>query len=210
MRYLNLAINERSGEVTVYAPCTLSKAWDNGRIVNASITETPATAAGRSLLHHNEAATCRKCSLRRVQLNDFFILRSGSGEACRFALWIDVEGAMSTPAQGAEAVAHAVSLSLLSSKVTPSGESKGLLNAPSSKRWSAAGSMYASRSATRSVKRSVHTIGPARFSPTLTLAYSLSGTFPVLIPMLPIDLSLKKALIEQLRGVGLPKHHHNG
>ena len=103
VRYLNLAINERSGEVTVYAPCTLSKAWDNGRIVNASITE-PSDTGKTSLLHRNEAATYREFTVASRSLDDFFATKVRDSRACRFALWIDVEGAAELVLLGAETV----------------------------------------------------------------------------------------------------------
>ena len=103
VHYLNLAISERSGEVTVYAPCKLSKAWDNGSIVNASITE-PSDTGKTSLLHRNEAATYREFSVAARSLDDFFATKLRDLRACRFALWIDVEGAAELVLLGAETV----------------------------------------------------------------------------------------------------------
>jgi FkbM family methyltransferase len=103
VHYLNLAINERSGEVTVYAPCTLAKAWDNGSIVNASITEPPDTGK-TSLLHRNEAATYREFTVASRSLDDFFATKVRDLRDCRFALWIDVEGAAELVLLGAEMV----------------------------------------------------------------------------------------------------------
>jgi FkbM family methyltransferase len=103
VHYLNLAINERSGEATVYAPCTLSKAWDNGNIVDASITE-PADTGKASLLHRSEAATYREFTVASRSLDDFFATKVRDFRACRFALWIDVEGATELVLLGAETV----------------------------------------------------------------------------------------------------------
>jgi FkbM family methyltransferase len=103
VQYLNLAINERSGEVTVYAPCTLSKAWDNGRIVDASITE-PADTGKTSLLQRDEAATYREFTVASHSLDDFFAGKIEDSPGCRFALWIDVEGAAEIVLRGAERV----------------------------------------------------------------------------------------------------------
>ena len=103
VQYLNLAINERSGEATVYAPCTLSKAWDNGSIVNASITE-PGDTGKTSLLRRNEAATYREFTVASGSLDEFFATKVRDFPACRFALWIDVEGVAELVLLGAETV----------------------------------------------------------------------------------------------------------
>ena len=103
VHYLNLAITERSGEVTVYAPRTLSKAWHNGSIVNASITE-PGDTGKTSLLRRNEAATYREFTVASHSLDEFFTSKIRDFPACRFALWIDVEGAAALVLLGAETI----------------------------------------------------------------------------------------------------------
>ena len=103
VHYLNLAISERSGEVTAYAPRTLSKIWDNGSILDASITE-PCATGKTSLLRRNESATYREFTVASCSLDEFFASKIRESPDCRFALWIDVEGATTLVLAGAETV----------------------------------------------------------------------------------------------------------
>jgi|GEM_PF-285641 len=106
LHYLNFAISDHSGETTVYAPCTLSKAWQDGRLLDASVTE-PAETGKTSLLQRNETATYREFTVASRSLDEFFAAKIRDFPAGRFALWIDVEGAANLVLLGAETVLKA-------------------------------------------------------------------------------------------------------
>lgn len=98
---LNLALSDRSGEATVYAPRTLSTMWVAGDLVEASIAEPPDTGK-TSLLRRNEVATYTEFRVPAKTLDDFFSTAERPIAKSRFALWIDVEGAAALVLAGAE------------------------------------------------------------------------------------------------------------
>ncbi|CAN5660382.1 hypothetical protein BH20VER1_BH20VER1_30730 [soil metagenome] len=93
----HLAINDRSGETTVFAPRTLAKAWAGPGDVVDAVTEEPIDTGKTSLLRRNENATYAEFRVPAQSLDDFF--RGESDRRC--ALWIDVEGAASAVLSGA-------------------------------------------------------------------------------------------------------------
>jgi FkbM family methyltransferase len=100
--YRNLAITDRVGDVTVFAPRTLSRAYINGSVVDMPVTEPNATGK-TSLLRRNESATYRDFSVPGTTLDDFFT-KLGKRDGERFALWIDAEGAADKVLSGAAGV----------------------------------------------------------------------------------------------------------
>ncbi len=93
------AIGAGRGEVTVFAPRTLSKMWVDGEMHDAVITE-PSDTGKTSLLRRDEEATYREFRVPLQSLDDFFAGES----AVSFALWIDVEGAALEVLAGAKAL----------------------------------------------------------------------------------------------------------
>ena len=102
VQYLNLAISDRGGETTVFAPRTLSKSWTPEGLVEAVIVE-PKMTEKTSLFLRAEDATYAEFNVRSQTLDEFFSA-TGRIESSSFALWIDVEGAAATVLAGAEAV----------------------------------------------------------------------------------------------------------
>jgi FkbM family methyltransferase len=98
--YRNIAITDRIGEVTVFAPRSLSKAYIDGRVVDARITE-PRTTGKTSLRKRNESAQYQDFVVPGTSLDAFF---SDAGGGERFALWIDAEGAADKVLRGASSV----------------------------------------------------------------------------------------------------------
>lgn len=107
VQYLNLALSDRSGEVTVFAPRTLSKSWRPEGLVEARIAE-PATTGKTSLFRRAEEATYAEFNVRSQTLDEFFGASGQRIEKSSFALWIDAEGAAAQVLAGAEAVLRSV------------------------------------------------------------------------------------------------------
>lgn len=110
--YLNLAINDTAGKVTLYAPRTLSRVWHDGEIIDAAVTEPPETAKA-SLLRRNEHASYTEFEVRSHSLDGFFREQDVELEHRSFALWIDVEGASVAVLAGAEEVLGSTSIILI-------------------------------------------------------------------------------------------------
>ncbi|MFN2509382.1 MAG: FkbM family methyltransferase [Chthoniobacterales bacterium] len=109
IHYENLTLNSKGGEITIYAPRTLSKAWISGRVVDAKVVEPPDTGK-TSLLLRNEAATYTEFNVASQRLDDFFRTERGTLDNTRFALWIDVEGAADAVLAGATEVLKSTAL----------------------------------------------------------------------------------------------------
>src|SRR5882762_9276912 len=103
VEYLNLAITDRDGTATMYAPRTLSKAYQAGRVVDTTTVE-PVLTGKTSLRRRSEDATYTEFRVAARSLDGFFCSRFGNLEAHRFALWIDVEGAADRVLAGASQV----------------------------------------------------------------------------------------------------------
>ena len=94
---------ERDGQAPIYAPRTLSRAYVDGNIVPAEITE-PEDTGKSSLLLRNEAATYDRFEVEACTLDRIFAGRPGGTRARSFFLWIDVEGAADKVLAGAKSV----------------------------------------------------------------------------------------------------------
>ncbi|MDQ6656009.1 MAG: FkbM family methyltransferase, partial [Verrucomicrobiota bacterium] len=100
VRYLNLAVSDRSSDVTVFAPRTLTKMWVDGEMIDAASTE-PRDTGKTSLLLRNEPATYAEFTVPSCRLDDFLTERERIAADTRCCLWIDVEGAAATVLEGA-------------------------------------------------------------------------------------------------------------
>jgi FkbM family methyltransferase len=106
--YRHIAITDRVGEVTVFAPRTLSRAYIDGQVVDAHITEPSATGK-TSLLKRNESAKYQDFTVPGTTLDAFFG-NAGTVAGERFALWIDAEGAADKVLNGASSVLQQTTL----------------------------------------------------------------------------------------------------
>jgi FkbM family methyltransferase len=102
VNYHNIAVTDGIGEVTIFAPRTLSRAYIDGLVVDTPITE-PAATGKTSLLKRNESATYQEFTVRATTLDAFFG-DAGTLNGERFALWIDAEGAADKVLRGAPSV----------------------------------------------------------------------------------------------------------
>lgn len=108
--YRRLAIAERDGPLTLYAPLTLSRAYVDGRIVPMAVAESPDTGKS-SLLRRDEDATYQEFTVDARRLDG--VLREAVGPLAsqRVALWIDVEGAADRVLAGArETLRHTLAV----------------------------------------------------------------------------------------------------
>lgn len=99
----NLAVSDHGGSVSLFAPRTLSRAYVDGRIVDAHIVEGEDTGK-TSLLRRNEAATYDTHEVAATTLDEFFRDRARAVLERKFFLWIDVEGAADKVLAGAASV----------------------------------------------------------------------------------------------------------
>jgi len=86
---LNLAVSDTVGTTTIHVPRTLSRRYEDGRLVPAKITESAQTGKS-SLLLRDEDATYDDFEIQCETLDSFLLARARPG--ARFVLWIDVEG----------------------------------------------------------------------------------------------------------------------
>jgi len=100
VRYWNLAVADEAGSTVVYAPRTLSRAYVNGEVVPASITEAEGTGK-TSLLRRNEDATYAEFSVEATTLDAFVEAHVKDWRDRTAFLWIDVEGAADRVLAGA-------------------------------------------------------------------------------------------------------------
>jgi FkbM family methyltransferase len=101
IRYFNFAISDLEGQVPIFAPRVLSKAYVNGEIIDASIVE-PEDTGKASLLRRTEEATYTEFNVRSYTLDGFLRSQGERIDDHQFALWIDVEGAAAKVLAGAE------------------------------------------------------------------------------------------------------------
>lgn len=99
--YLNRAISDSVGAVTMYAPRTLSRYYDKGVVLPGHINE-PKTTGKTSLLLRNEDAVYEEFNVNATTLDAFLVEEGFDVAEQRIALWIDVEGAADKVLQGAE------------------------------------------------------------------------------------------------------------
>jgi FkbM family methyltransferase len=100
--YRNVAVSNRDGRATVYAPRTLSRAWVDGSMVPASIKEKEDTGK-TSLLMRDEEATYDSFDVEKCTLDRLFQDRI-EDDGASFFLWVDVEGAAEQVLEGASGV----------------------------------------------------------------------------------------------------------
>lgn len=105
---LNIAASGETGQVTIYVPKTLSRAYQNGEIVPASITEGPDTGKS-SLLKRDEQASYDEYVVQSTTM-DLLLEGYRAPEKRDIALWIDVEGAAYEVLSGCEKTLQNTSL----------------------------------------------------------------------------------------------------
>ena len=98
----NLAAAAEAGQVTIYVPLTLSRAYMQGEVVPAVIQESEETGKA-SLLLRDEDATYREVQVEAVTVDGFVAEHLGPARGRRLLLWIDVEGAADRVLAGAGA-----------------------------------------------------------------------------------------------------------
>jgi FkbM family methyltransferase len=92
VQYWNLAITDHVGDVVLYAPRTLSRAYIGGEVVPASIVEGEDTGK-TSLLRRNEEATYAEFKVEATTLDAFADAHLPDWRHRAIFLWVDVEGA---------------------------------------------------------------------------------------------------------------------
>jgi FkbM family methyltransferase len=92
VQYWNLAITDHVGDVVLYAPRTLSRAYIGGEVVPASIVEGEDTGK-TSLLRRNEEATYAEFKVEATTLDAFADAHLPDWRHRPIFLWVDVEGA---------------------------------------------------------------------------------------------------------------------
>ncbi|MGI9087788.1 MAG: FkbM family methyltransferase [Chthoniobacterales bacterium] len=99
----HLAISNRGGETSVFAPRTLSKIWSEGALIAGAHVE-PNETGKASLLRRNEDATYAEFKVPAQSLDGFFRATGCHLQQLDFALWIDVEGAAAAVLKGAKTI----------------------------------------------------------------------------------------------------------
>lgn len=100
VRFWNLAVSDKPGRVTIYAPLTLSQAYVDGEVVPAHVEEAEDTGKS-SLLRRNENATYSEFDVEAATLDGFAQAHVPDwGQRTAF-LWVDVEGASDRVLAGA-------------------------------------------------------------------------------------------------------------
>src|SRR5215471_663499 len=87
IRAWNLAVSDTAGPTTIYAPVTLSRCYVDGKIISATVQETPDTGK-TSLLLRNEDATYNEFQFEAVTLDSFASDHLGAGIGRSILLWI--------------------------------------------------------------------------------------------------------------------------
>ncbi len=113
--YVNLAVAEKTGQIKVYAPRTLSQAVVAGQIVERSAIE-PLDTGKTSMYRRTENSTYQEFDVDAVRLDDFVALRKIPLDGRKVALWIDVEGAAFEVLSGAKVALSAVSIIMIESE----------------------------------------------------------------------------------------------
>jgi FkbM family methyltransferase len=103
IEWMNLAVSDESGQLTIYIPRRLSRAYLDGKIV-AMETSEPDNTGKTSLLKRNEDATYERVDVKAVTLDEFFHKELRTLQSRSFFLWIDVEGAAAKVLSGADKV----------------------------------------------------------------------------------------------------------
>ncbi len=103
IEWMNLAISDASGQLPIYAPKKLSRAYVEGKIVQMEINE-PGNTGKTSLLERDESATYERFDVQTVTLDEFFCNEVEVLQSRFIFLWIDVEGASAKVLSGAEKV----------------------------------------------------------------------------------------------------------
>ncbi len=103
VHFWNLAISDKLGRVTIYAPLTLSQAYIGGEVVPAHIQETEDTGKS-SLLRRNENATYSEFEVDAMTLDAFADAHVPDWRQRTAFLWVDVEGASDRVLRGASQV----------------------------------------------------------------------------------------------------------
>jgi FkbM family methyltransferase len=97
VHWLNLAVSEENGQVTLNVPRVLDRTFVGGRLVQGRRSEARDTGKS-SLLLRDENATYDKIDVAATRLDDFLQREAPDGSV---VLWIDVEGAASKVLNGA-------------------------------------------------------------------------------------------------------------
>jgi FkbM family methyltransferase len=100
VNYRNVAIDEKSGTVTLYAPRTASRLYIDGRFVE-TLFEEPPNSGRSSVLLRNEDATYAEFDVPGRPLDDLIRTEGIDLSNEIVVLWIDVEGAIHRVMQGA-------------------------------------------------------------------------------------------------------------
>ncbi len=100
--YRNLAISDAVGTVQIHVPRTLSRAFVDGKIVEATVVEAVDTGKA-SLLFRDEDATYNHFDVEAASLDVLFATKLAEPEVS-FVLWIDVEGSAENVLMGSKAV----------------------------------------------------------------------------------------------------------
>ncbi|HEX8166744.1 MAG TPA: FkbM family methyltransferase [Beijerinckiaceae bacterium] len=112
IRLWNYAVSNEAGPVVIYAPRTLTRAYVDGKVVAASITESEDTGK-TSLLRRNEDATYAEFQVEATTIDAFAEMHLPDWRNRTAFLWIDVEGASDRVLAGAHrllARTHAIFL----------------------------------------------------------------------------------------------------
>lgn len=223
-----LALGREDGETTIYVPRTLSRAYVEGRIVEARITE-PLDTGKSSLRRRNEDATYAEFRVPVRRLDRFFAAELRRRET-DFALWIDVEGAADQVIDGATKVlaraccllveveghafwsgqpkADSIVLMLMRRGFVPIARDREYGDAQFNVLFVAARSLPAlgadlfdARSALRACLVPPAAPAIARPAPPASLAGEMQARIPVLIPCFD-TVTYVRRMVDQLRGRG--------
>jgi FkbM family methyltransferase len=98
--YRNLAIDNRSGTATIFAPRMASRLYVDGQFIETTFEE-PADSGRSSMLRRNEAATYAEFEVPSRTLDEFILGEGIDHLNETIVLWIDVEGAVDRVIRGA-------------------------------------------------------------------------------------------------------------
>jgi FkbM family methyltransferase len=108
--YRNLAIDRRSGSVTLFVPTSTSTVFSDGPVEVGMPVPEPANTGRSSLLMRNETAEYSEFDVASSALDRFLKTEGWDVSHQNIALWIDVEGASHRVLKGARRVLSQTSI----------------------------------------------------------------------------------------------------